>query len=98
MRWQIDSVLESAYEPEEQPRTAPARHSPLAEIQHRVRNHFQIVASLLNLQASRTADAATAEMLRAMQNRVRAIANLHDSSWYFDLHARRWVRAFEIGA
>ncbi len=23
--------------------------------------------------------------------------NLHDSSWYFDLHARRWVKHTEIG-
>lgn len=28
---------------------------------------------------------------------IPAYINLHDSSWYYDLHARRWVRATEIG-
>jgi len=53
-------------------------------MQHRVRNHFQIVASLLNLQASLTSAPATVKMLESMQLRVRAIANLYDSSFSID--------------
>ena len=50
----------------------------LAEIHHRVRNNLQIVSSLLDLQASHTADPRVIEMLAETRGRVRSMALIHD--------------------
>lgn len=48
------------------------------EIHHRVKNNLQIICSLLNLQASCVKDEAALEILRESQNRVRAMAIVHE--------------------
>lgn len=48
------------------------------KIHHRVKNNLQIIVSLFNLQADRTTQPEAADVLRDMQNRVRAIANIHE--------------------
>lgn len=49
----------------------------LRELHHRVKNNLQIVSSLFRLQARRTADSATASVLREGQARVDAMSILH---------------------
>ena len=47
------------------------------EIQHRVKNSIQIISSLLNMQINGVSDQDARNALRSSQNRVRAIAALH---------------------
>jgi len=49
----------------------------MQEIHHRVKNNLQIVASLLNLQASRIRQPAARAEFQSARDRVRALATLH---------------------
>lgn len=49
----------------------------LTETHHRIKNHLQIISSLLNLQINGVSDPGARDALRCGQNRVRAIAALH---------------------
>lgn len=49
----------------------------LTETHHRIKNHLQIISSLLNLQINGVSDPDARDALRCGQNRVRAIAALH---------------------
>ena len=51
----------------------------VAEMNHRVKNNFQTVASILTQQARRTDNAETREQLRGAVHRVHLLAELHDS-------------------
>jgi two-component system, chemotaxis family, CheB/CheR fusion protein len=50
----------------------------LREIHHRVKNNLQIVSSLLNLQSNRSTDTHVISILQDSQNRVRAMALIHE--------------------
>ncbi|OPX64450.1 PAS domain S-box protein [Methanoregula sp. PtaB.Bin085] len=50
----------------------------LREVHHRVKNNLQIIVSLISLQTRAVQDPETAEALRDTQNRVRAIAIVHE--------------------
>jgi PAS domain S-box-containing protein len=49
----------------------------LSETHHRIKNHLQIISSLLNLESNNIIDPAARGALRSSQNRVRSIADLH---------------------
>jgi len=50
----------------------------LKEIHHRVKNNMQIISSLLHLQAQHLKDPEAAEALKQCQNRIRAMALVHE--------------------
>jgi two-component sensor histidine kinase len=69
----------------------------LREIHHRVKNNFQVILSLLNLQGAAVHDPATLEMLQETQNRVRSMAliheRLHRSSTLVDVDFDEYTRS-----
>jgi PAS domain S-box-containing protein len=54
------------------------KESLLKEIHHRVKNNMQIISSLLHLQAQHLKDPEAAEALKQCQNRIRAMALVHE--------------------
>jgi PAS domain S-box-containing protein len=50
----------------------------IKEVHHRVKNNFQIVMSLLSLQGRTISDEVLAEKFRDAQNRIRAMALIHE--------------------
>lgn len=50
----------------------------LSELHHRFKNNLQLLASLCGLQADRATNPAVLNALSHMQNRVRAIAHIHE--------------------
>ena len=49
----------------------------LHEVDHRVKNNLQLIASLILLQSRRTADEASRQALKAVLERVTAVATVH---------------------
>jgi PAS domain S-box-containing protein len=56
----------------------------LREIHHRVKNNLQVVVSLIGLQASHITDRTVLRMFEETQNRVRAIASIHETLYSTD--------------
>lgn len=50
----------------------------LQETYHRVKNNLQVISSMLNLQARQAADPVTLSVLRETQNRILAMALIHE--------------------
>jgi len=55
------------------------REALLKEVHHRVKNNLQVVTSLLRLESRRSDLPATKAALKAMQERIRSMALLHES-------------------
>jgi len=50
----------------------------IREVHHRVKNSFQIVASIIALQSHRTVDASIKEAFKSIRDRIRAISLMHE--------------------
>ncbi|MBV6500214.1 MAG: hypothetical protein CJBNEKGG_02684 [Prosthecobacter sp.] len=66
----------------------------LSETHHRIKNHLQIISSLLNLESNTIADPEARNALRSSQNRVRSIADLHQHLYQSVLGACESFRDF----
>ena len=66
----------------------------LKEVHHRVKNNLQVVASLLNLQASQINNPAILSALRDTQGRIRSMALLHETLYNEDNVARANCAAY----
>jgi PAS domain S-box-containing protein len=51
----------------------------LREIHHRVKNHLQVIASLVSMQADQAEGSQVQEMFEELKDRVRAIGSLHET-------------------
>jgi two-component sensor histidine kinase len=51
----------------------------LREVNHRVKNHLNVVCSLLNLQANQVKDPRDADLFAEARNRVVVMANIHEA-------------------
>ncbi|MGE3511784.1 MAG: sensor histidine kinase [Vicinamibacterales bacterium] len=65
----------------------------LREVHHRVKNNLQVMQSLLNLEASRARTPEVTRLVAVMQDRLRAIALVHDQ-----LHRSPDVREADLRA
>ena len=66
----------------------------LTETHHRIKNHLQLLSSLLNLQSNTLDDESAREALRTSQNRVRAIAALHQHLYQLALGQQPGLQDF----
>jgi two-component sensor histidine kinase len=69
----------------------------LGETHHRVKNHLQIITSMLNLQLSTVHNDEARDALRSSQNRVRSIAALHQHLFQLTTGASAEFSAFASG-
>ena len=76
---QLSPTIQRIQADEKTRETLKEKELLLREIQHRVKNNMQVIDSLLKLQSRRVKDKLALEMLAEMQNRIKALALVHDT-------------------
>ncbi|HET9960342.1 MAG TPA: sensor histidine kinase [Polyangiaceae bacterium] len=66
----------------------------LREVHHRIKNHLQVISSLLNIQLNRTDQRQARVVLEEAGNRVRSISILHESLYQHPLPSRVDMREY----
>lgn len=73
-------------------------NSRIADIHHRIKNNLQVIISLFSLQADRTTDPNIIAIITEMQNRVRAMAFLHEPRYstedFSTVHFGEYLHSF----
>jgi PAS domain S-box-containing protein len=69
------------------------KHALLQEVHHRVKNNLQVITSLLSLQADRLENPEVSAAIEDTENRVRAIAALHET-----LYSSKDLASIEFGS
>ena len=83
------SILEDQHSAQQRlKRSLEEKETLLREIHHRVKNNLQLVISLLNLQMRRLDNAIAAQSLQRSQERIRAIAEVHEKLYQSESLAR----------
>ena len=84
--WEL--LLEKREAEEELKRSLAEKIVIIKEVHHRVKNNFQIVSSLLSLQASTISDEATKMILLESENRIRSMALIHEKLYESEDYSR----------
>jgi PAS domain S-box-containing protein len=71
-------IAERQHAEDEARKYADSQAVLLRELNHRVKNNMQLIVSLMKLQTRQTNDPTTLNALRESQNRIKALAMIHD--------------------
>ncbi|MBI5504206.1 MAG: HAMP domain-containing protein [Deltaproteobacteria bacterium] len=74
----MQNVTERLAAQEQSERSLQEKEILLKEVHHRVKNNLQIISSILSLQANRSLDDTTRSIFLESENRIRAMALIHE--------------------
>jgi two-component sensor histidine kinase len=94
-KWQTNSVLPPR--PEWALSDLNREQALMAETHHRVHHHLNVLSSLVNVQSNAVADSGARDALRSTQNRLRAVAALHQHLEALASHSGSGFHAFVNG-
>jgi|GEM_PF-295679 len=78
----MEDISEQKYAEEKLQKSLQEKEILLQEIHHRVKNNLQVVCSILDLQSEYIDEQKTRDVLQETQNRVRAMALVHEKLYH----------------